>query len=618
MPHFYWYYNILALLSINMRILYICCLLFFFRVSFSQGLPFKSIMQEQSEYYGGLNLKTEAQFDSLHAAENGLNKGNLKLETTASSTCTLNKKVFGWHPYWVGTAYTAYQWNLLSDLCYFSYDASPSTGNNTNGSFAWTTASVVTVAKNNGAKIHICATLFSGHSTFWASTTAQTTFINNIVSLLNARGGDGVNIDFEGMGSSDKVPFTNFITNLNNALNTANPNYKLSICLYAVDWSGTFDVPALNNIVDFFTIMGYDYYYSGSGTAGPTSPLYNYQTSYNYTLAKSITYYIKQGATPSKLLLGLPYYGHEWEVTANTIPATTTGNFNSSRTLSYLISNSGTYSAANKHWESACYSPYYSYQSSSMWRQCFIDDVYSLGRKYDMVNQRGLGGIGIWALGYDAGTTNYWTLLQNKFSNCAPLVCNDSIFDMGGPMRNYYDNESYAYTLSAPTGSVVKLQFKSFGTEQGYDTLFLYNGSSVVAPLIGSYTGTNSPGTVTSGGQNLTLRFKSDGATVTFGFKAVKSCTPQTIATGIANNEDENEILIYPNPTDGKLFLNAEKISSLQLFDVQGKLILRKDIVIEKETFLDLNNLNIKKGLYFVCLTQANGTSLFKKIIYTD
>jgi spore germination protein YaaH len=594
------------------------CILLFAGQALAQETSHKSIMQQQNEHYKALNLQTDEQFDSLRIAENGTVNSSLKLESINSPTCTLNKKVFGWHPYWVGSTYTAYQWNLLSDLCYFSYDASPSTGNNTNGSFAWTTASVVTVAKNNGTKIHICATLFSGHSTFWASTTAQTTFINNIVSLLNVRGGDGVNIDFEGMGSSDKIPFTTFMTNLNNALNTANPNYKLSVCLYAVDWSGTFDIPALNNIVDFFTIMGYDYYYSGSGTAGPTSPLYNYQTGYNYTLTKSITYYIKQGATPSKLLLGLPYYGHEWEVTANTIPASTTGNFNSSRTLSYLINNSGTYSAANKHWEGTCYSPYYSYQSSSMWRQCFIDDVYSLGRKYDMVNERGLGGIGIWALGYDAGTTNYWTLLQNKFSSCAPVVCNDSIFDMGGPARNYYDNENYVYTLSAPTGSLVKLQFKSFGSEQGYDSLFLYNGSSVAAPLIGSYTGTNSPGTVTSGGQDLTVRFKSDGATVTFGFKAVKSCTPQLIVTGIAEDEASNEFLFYPNPTNGKLFLDAEKLRSMQLFDAQGKLILSKEITLEKESVLDLQFFNIKKGLYFVALTQTNGTILFKKIIYSD
>ncbi len=586
----------------------------------SQNNLHKSIMQEQGELYNSYHLKTDAQFDSLRATELNQTPNANKISTANPFACTLTKKVYGWHPYWVGTAYTAYQWNLLSDLCYFSYDASPSTGNNTNTSFAWSTASAVTVAKANGVKIHICATLFSGHSTFWASLTAQTTLINNLVSLLNSRGGNGINIDFEGMGSSDNAPFVTFMTNLRSALSAANPSYELSVCLYAVDWSGTFNIPALNSIVNYYTIMGYDYYYSGSTQAGPTAPLYNFQTSYNYTLSKSITYYIKAGATPSKLLMGLPYYGREWEVTSSSIPANTSGGYNSSRTLDYINLNPTTYSTSNKYWESNCYSPYYQYISGGNTRQCFIDDVYSLGRKYDMINQRGLGGIGIWALGYDNSTAAYWTLLQNKFSTCSPIICNDSIFDMGGPTRNYYDNEKYYYTLSAPTGSLVKLQFKSFGTEQGYDSLFIYNGTSTLSSLIGSYTGTNSPGIITSTGQNLTLRYKSDGATNSFGFKAIKSCVTQTVATSLQSLIFNSQSLInlYPNPTNDKLFIDSELVKAIYLYDAFGKLVYKNTSVLQPKTEIDFVSLYLSKGLYFIKIISSDNNSSSKKIIFTD
>lgn len=593
--------------------------LFSFTNLFSQNNLHKSIMQEQSEKYANYNFKTDEQFDSLRALENNQVIDINKISSINTSSCTLNKRVFGWHPYWVGSTYTNYQWNLLSDLCYFDYTVSSSTGNNTNTSFAWSTASVVTVAKANGTKVHICATLFSGHSTFWASSTAQTTCINNLVSLLNSRGGNGINIDFEGMGSSDNAPFITFMTNLKSALVAANPSYELSVCLYAVDWSGTFNIPALNSIVNFYTIMGYDYYYSGSAQAGPTAPLYNFQTSYNYTLSKSITTYIKAGATTSKLLMGLPYYGREWEVTSTSVPANTSGAFNSSRTLDYINTNTTTYSSSNKYWEGNCYSPYYKYLSGGNNRQCFIDDVYSLGRKYDMVNQRGLGGIGIWALGYDNSTTAYWTLLQDKFSNCAPTVCNDSIFDMGGPARNYYDNEKYYYTLSAPTSSLVQLQFKSFGTELNYDTLFIYNGTSTVSPLIGSYTGTNSPGIVTSTGQNLTLRFKSDGATNTFGFKAIKSCITQTIATGISSiNNYPSTINIYPNPTSGNLFIDSYQIKGIYLYDAYGKLVYANNSIHSPKTEINFNVLNLSRGLYFIKIIDTENRLNSQKIIFTD
>ena len=108
-------------------------LLFFLFVlgnAFSQNANYKSIMQQQSEHYQALNLKTDEQFDSLRNIENNSTKtvSNEKLSSVNSSTCILNKKIFGWHPYWVGSTYTAYQWNLLSDLCYFSYDTDPTTG----------------------------------------------------------------------------------------------------------------------------------------------------------------------------------------------------------------------------------------------------------------------------------------------------------------------------------------------------------------------------------------------------------------------------------------------------------------------------------------------------------
>lgn len=561
----------------------------------------KSIHQEQSEFYSSQKELTETEFDSL----NGRRPQPELFSARSNSPCVLTKRVLGWHPYWNGTTYTNYQWNLLSDLVYFDYSVSPTTGNNTNTSFAWTTASVVTVAKNNNTKVHICVTLFGGHSSFWASSSAQNTLISNLVNLLNARGGNGINIDFEGMGSSDNAPFVAFMTNLNNALNAANPNYQLSVCLYAVDWGNSFNITALNPLVDFYTIMGYDYYYAGSTTAGPTAPLYNFETNYNYTLGRTISYYMKQGAPASKLLMGLPYYGREWEVNGTSVPATTTGNFNASRTLLAVNNNTANYNTTTKFWEGNCYSPYYKYNSGTSTRQCWIDDVYSLGRKYDMVNQRGLGGIGIWALGYDDGLSGYWNLIRDKFSDCAPIVCSDSLFDMGGPTRNYYNDERYQFTLSAPTGSVVRLQFKSFGTEYGYDSLWLYNGANSNAPLIGSYTGTNTPGTVTSSGTALTLRFKSDGATVSFGYKALKTCVP-VVVSQIKKQDTNDDLSVYPNPVTAGSFLTVigkESYNRITIRDTKGLLVMDKVFVPEEQIQLP----TLPSGLYLVCLIRADG-----------
>ncbi|MDF2450358.1 MAG: N-acetylmuramyl-L-alanine amidase, negative regulator of AmpC, AmpD [Bacteroidota bacterium] len=487
----------------------------------------QSTIQEQSNHYRNFAFTKDTQWDSLNSVENGTVYHNDFIGAKTNSTCTLKKKVYGWHPYWVGSVYTNYDWSMLSDFCYFDYAVSPTTGNNTNTSFAWASSAAVTAAISNSVNVHFCATLFGSHSTFWGSPSAQQTFITNAINLLNSRpGSNGINIDFEGMGSSDKAPFASFMTNLCNQVHAANSNYKVTMALYAVEWgSNTFDIAALNPIVDNFIIMGYDYYYSGSTTAGPEAPLYNFQTTYNYTLAKSITHYLNKGVSKNKLLLGLPWYGREWETVGATAPSSTTGGFTTSRTYNAVRNNPGTYSAANKKWESNSFENYYSYQSSGTWRQCWIDDNYTYSRKFDLVNQRGIGGIGIWALGYDDGYSDLWNLINDKFSSCATVACTDSIFDMGGPARNYYDSENYIYTI-APTGaSKVNLNFSYVRTEANYDTLFVYDGSSAASPTLGVYTGTtNTAFTLSSTTPSVTIRFKSDGGTVSGGFKAVYNC----------------------------------------------------------------------------------------------
>lgn len=480
----------------------------------------KSIHQEESEKYAVYNLSSDEQWDSLRSVQTGQSK---KLLTRESRACTLNKRVYGWHPYWSNGLQSNYDWDGLSDLCYFSYDVNAADGNATS-THGWSTASVVTDAQANGVNVTLCATLFSGHTTFFGSSTAQQTLITNLINLVNARGAKGVNIDFEGMGASHRVPFTNFMIDLCNQMHTAIPGSEVSICLYAVDWSAVFDMASLDPYVDLFIIMGYDYYWSGSSTAGPESPLYNFQTSYNYTLTKTITYYLDQGASESKLLLGLPWYGREWATTTGTIPSATTGTGTSSVTYAAMRNNSsGYYNTAQ--WDPISFSSYYVSNRGGQWWQAFVDGEWSLSNRFDMVNQRGIGGIGIWALGYDDGYNELWNLIRDKFTDCAVVPCNDTLYDMGGPSRNYYDKEDYVTTI-APTGATgLSLNFTSFATEINYDTLWIYDGPTTISPLIGFYHGTASPGLVTATGGSLTLRYKSDVSTVAAGWQAIWNCS---------------------------------------------------------------------------------------------
>ncbi len=478
----------------------------------------KSFMQEQSEYYAAQNTTAEEYYDLNIPAE---------MDHSDRSTCNLNRMVFGWHPYWQNGLEANYDWDLISDFCYFSYDVDPNTGN-ASSTHSWATINSVDTALARGLNVHLCVTLFSGHATFFGNPTAQTTLINNLINAVSSRGAHGINIDFEGLPASQAANFTNFMIDLCTAAHTFDPNMKISICLYSVDWSNVFNEPVLAQYVDFFTIMGYDYYYSGSSQAGPTDPLYGFSTGYDRSLSRSITYYLDAGIPADQLVLGLPYYGKEWETTSNTIPASTTGNFTYSRTYNYVKNNaSGFYT--NPVYNVRSVSKDYIFQNAGTWRQCWLSEGYEMEERYDFINTRDLLGIAIWALGYDDGYTEMWEAIENKLTDCEVVACTDTIYDGGGPEMDYYDNESYTYTISPDWATSVSLNFLSFVTEQGYDTLFIYDGANTLAPLIGAYTGTNSPGTVNSSGPSLTLRFKSDVSTREEGWMAIWTCSQDNI-----------------------------------------------------------------------------------------
>ena len=109
----------------------------------------------------------------------------------------------------------------------------------------------------------------------------------------------------------------------------------------------------------------------------------------------------------------------------------------------------------------------------------------------------------------------------------AYTTCSGTLYDDGGPNGNYSANASGTVTLTPATaGNKIRLDFTAFYLESGFDVLRIYDGADIYAPLIGSYSGSYSPGTVyaTNSTGKLTLRFTSDYSAQYSGFAATISC----------------------------------------------------------------------------------------------
>lgn len=489
--------------------------------------PFRSIHEIEAEQHRPYAHFSERQWDSVNhyspQTAPALRTGN---------TCALTKQVMGYHPYWAGTAFTSYQWNLLSTVVFFSYEVDPNTGSYSNPTVinTWRTTSLVPTAQANGTEVQLCASLFGGTdlATFLGSATARLRCIDSLISLIAQRNANGINIDFEGLPGSQRTNFTSFMQQLRDTLNRRRPGAKLSVALPAVDWNNSFDLAALSTICDQLFIMGYDFYWSTASTAGPTGLLHVGQLWGSRCNSRTLIDYLANGAARQKLILGVPYYGFRYPTTSNAIPSSTTGS-GTSRTYANAYSEATTY---GWNWDPHSRSRYFMYQSGGQWYQTWWHDSLSLAWIYRTALMQGIGGVGMWALSYDGTRPELWGALRDHFTDCAIIACQDTFFDMGGTQGNYFNRENWTWTLSPTSAAQVSVTFHAFQLENGYDTLWIYNGPSTSSPLIGAYTGTNTPGTVTGTAGSLTFRYRSDNATTAAGWLATWSCvldnTPPT------------------------------------------------------------------------------------------
>ncbi len=116
-----------------------------------------------------------------------------------------------------------------------------------------------------------------------------------------------------------------------------------------------------------------------------------------------------------------------------------------------------------------------------------------------------------------------------SFDTLANFCNGDKFYDSGGENGIYSNNENKQTLITPTNGDIVEINFESFHVENGYDYLTIYDGNDINAPLIGSYTGTNSPGTIRSKfGQGITFVFTSDNIETRDGWTATVNCISVT------------------------------------------------------------------------------------------
>ncbi|MBD3369424.1 T9SS type A sorting domain-containing protein [Candidatus Fermentibacteria bacterium] len=555
---------------------------------------------------------------------------------------SLRCTVMGFLPYWIGSATIRY--DLLSILACFSIDMGGDGSITSWHGFPDIFEEPIDSVQASGGVAVVTVTNFSESEIHQILNTYKTQAVDNLVDVVKTTSVEGVCVDFENVDGSDKQNLVDFMELLRSELDTHAPGSHLSICTPAVDWADAFDYSQLSSHVDAMFMMCYAFHGPWSSYAGPCCPLVGWggpESSSNMVWCLN-DYVIWAPLIHDKLLIGLPYYGHQWETEGPSPHSQVVG---SCSTLYYetLAERAETYGGL---WDQESLTPYYTYYYAT-WNQGWYDDDRSLGLKYDLVTSADIQGTGMWALGYDGTRPELWDCIEEHLTGEPPsdsLTDNvEATFTLHGP-QNYWhnvttDGQLYGlfYTYSVQSGPNVNWAAWRFdlpdssseysldvyipdygGTadavyvinhDLGCDSVTIpqyenpgrwvslggpYRGTEELEVVLGDNTGTN--------GQKIlfdAIRFEEQTGTSSRSARADRSVTMVVMAS--------------PSPSPRVVIDSPAVAGELKVFDLSGRVVLDRRIRAGARMKVELTHL--PAGVYMAVLEREGGLLTEKLVV---
>lgn len=352
---------------------------------------------------------------------------NFSAPLSNSGKTSERRQIIGFLPYWaVGNKAKVYP-EYMDQIIYFGLTMDSSgtllkKDKNGNSLPEWNSLNtsyfqkLKADSKQTNTKILIAIKNFNNDeiNTLISNPSSVRTGINEIKEIVEKYDFDGVNIDFEYVTRSDfptQKFYNQFLKILADELRSEKADIIISfdVNATAVYTDMAYDMVKIGDTVDQVIIMGYDYYQPSSTKAGPVAPIEMPDNS--PSLTKTLNS-LKGRVEPEKLILGIPLYGHEWRTISDKYQSEVvpdTGAIATYKRVRELIANKETVSI---HYDSYSKSPWLTYRQNGQIKQIYYEDEKSIESKIEFIHERDLGGIALWALGYEGDYIEPWIMLK--------------------------------------------------------------------------------------------------------------------------------------------------------------------------------------------------------------
>jgi spore germination protein YaaH len=244
--------------------------------------------------------------------------------------------------------------------------------------------------------------------------------LTSLDSILLAYPISGINLDIEYNGEVTqhlRTKMVSFVEAINQHLDQKYNHVTFSVDMYASAASKNqfWDIAAIEPYVDYIVVMAYDFHRRSSPQAGPVAPLFGGKEYWDSDINQHLADFVKL-VPKEKILLGVPFYGYEWQTTSRDSQAHTfpeTGSTASFKRVKKIMDQAEELQV-EESWNEQALSPYLSYLEDGSIYVIYYENSRSLSYKLDYVNQLDLAGIAIWALGYEDNSRELWDVIDRK------------------------------------------------------------------------------------------------------------------------------------------------------------------------------------------------------------
>jgi len=244
--------------------------------------------------------------------------------------------------------------------------------------------------------------------------TSANNLITDVAPIMKDKGFTDLNLDIESfMTASDsaRANFTKFVSTVTNQVKAQNlGTVTLDLIPISLVKSDIYDAHALGAIVDRVVLMTYDYHYTGSFTSGANAPISGAGVTLEYDTETAVKEALKI-MPANKILLGIPLYGYEWETVDSASESATIPGGSSIASSSRVADILAGCASCSAQFDAVAREPYLIYPENNYFNQIYFENEASMKEKIILAQKYHLGGVALWALGYEDNT------MLNPFTN---------------------------------------------------------------------------------------------------------------------------------------------------------------------------------------------------------